>query len=73
MRINDAAEAVRILKGKLSELNINPEYITVSNIEQKDGKWIIEFEYLFRTYVAELDSEGRLLSLKSKLPILIKG
>ncbi len=64
--IDDAAEAIKVLKEKLSNANINPEFITITNVYRKGNVWIIEFSYMFRTYVAELDTSGKLLSLRSK-------
>ncbi len=64
--IDDAAEAIKVLKEKLSNANINPEFITITNVYRKGNVWIIEFSYMFRTYVAELDISGKLLSLRSK-------
>ena len=53
-RITEATEAMRVLKEKLREFNINPEYITVDAVERANGKWVIVFY-----------EEGRILSLKS--------
>lgn len=64
--IDDAAEAIKVLKEKLSNANINPEFITITNVYRKENIWIIEFTYMFRTYIAELDTSGKLLSLRSK-------
>ena len=64
--IDDAAEAIKVLKEKLSNANINPEFMTITNVYRKGNVWIIEFSYMFRTYVAELDISGKLLSLRSK-------
>jgi len=61
-----AAEAIKVLKEKLSNANINPVFITITNVYRKGNVWIIEFTYMFRTYVAELDASGKLLSLRSK-------
>ncbi len=66
-RITEATDAVRVLKGKLKEFNINPDHITVDAVVRSGGKWVVVFYYFFTRYVVELDEEGRVLSLRSGL------
>jgi len=51
---------------------MNPEHISIINVEKRNSIWAIEFTYMFRRYIAEVDEEGRILALKSK-PILAQG
>lgn len=62
----DAADAVKRLKEKIREFNMVPEYISIISVDRRNGVWVIEFMYLFRRYVAEVDEDGRILALKSR-------
>ena len=64
-RVTEATDVMRVLKEKLREFNINPEFVTVDRVEKVNGKWVVVFYHFFRRYVVEVDEEGRILSLKS--------
>lgn len=45
---------------------MNPQYVVVTGVERVDDRWVVQFRYLFRKYVAELSTDGRLLSLRER-------
>ncbi len=64
MSIAEATDAAKVLKEKIKEFNMKPDYVTIVSVEKQDNKWIIVFWYLFEQYTAEIDENGRIMSLK---------
>ncbi len=65
MQVVDTADAVKRLKEKLKDFNMNPEHISIISAEKRNSIWVIEFAYMFRRYIAEVDEQGRILALKA--------